>query len=139
MAFKIQTLNNISVVGLERFPRGRYEVASEVVHPDAILVRSHDMHSMEIPSSVLAVGRAGAGVNNIPVASLSARGVPVFNAPGANANAVKELVVAGLVLACRHICQAWDFARNLSGTDEELHKAVEAGKKNLLMKTYSFL
>jgi len=84
---------------------------------------------MEIPTSLKAVGRAGAGVNNIPVPKMSARGIPVFNAPGANANAVKELVVAGLVLGCRHICEAWDFARNLSGTDEEIHKAVEAGKK----------
>src|SRR5882757_6248791 len=90
MSFKILTLNNISVRGLERLPRDQFEVASEIGHPDAILVRSADMHRMVIPASVKAVGRAGAGINNIPVASLSNRGIPVFNAPGANANAVKE-------------------------------------------------
>jgi D-3-phosphoglycerate dehydrogenase len=88
------------------------------------------MHANPIPSNLKAVGRAGAGVNNIPVAKMSERGIPVFNAPGANSNAVKELVVAGLVLACRQICEAWDFARNLEGSDDELAKAVEAGKKN---------
>lgn len=128
--FKIQTLNNISVVGLERLPRDHYEIASEMAHPDAILVRSAKMHDMALPDSVKAIGRAGAGVNNIPVAALSARGVPVFNAPGANANAVKELVVAGMLLAARNICQAWDFARNLEGADEQINKATEAGKKN---------
>src|SRR5690606_1428679 len=97
--------------------------------PDAILVRSFKMHDMEIGPNLKAVGRAGAGVNNIPVAKMSSLGIPVFNAPGANANAVKELVIAGLVLACRHICQAWDYARNLEGDDETLHKAVEEGKK----------
>jgi D-3-phosphoglycerate dehydrogenase len=86
------------------------------------------MHDLDIPASVKAVGRAGAGVNNIPVARLSTRGVPVFNTPGANANAVKELVVAGLILGCRSICRAWDFARTLSGTDDEIGKAVESGK-----------
>jgi D-3-phosphoglycerate dehydrogenase len=88
------------------------------------------MHDLEVPANLKAVGRAGAGVNNIPVPKMSDRGVPVFNAPGANANAVKELVLAGLIMSCRHICQGWEFARNLNGTDEELHKAVEAGKKN---------
>jgi D-3-phosphoglycerate dehydrogenase len=88
------------------------------------------MHASAIPSNLKAVGRAGAGVNNIPVAKMSERGIPVFNAPGANSNAVKELVVAGLVLACRQICEAWDFARTLEGSDDELAKAVEAGKKN---------
>ena len=86
--FRIQTLNNISVRGLERLPRERFEVASELARPDAILVRSADMHKLALPDSVLAVGRAGAGVNNVPVAELSKRGVPVFNAPGENANAV---------------------------------------------------
>lgn len=127
--FKIQTLNNISVVGLERLPRDKYEVASEIQRPDAILLRSFNMHDMEIPATLKAVGRAGAGVNNIPVAKLSARGIPVFNAPGANANAVKELVIAGMLLACRNICQAWDFARNLQGDDAMLGKLAEAGKK----------
>ncbi|WP_455366488.1 phosphoglycerate dehydrogenase [Kaarinaea lacus] len=128
--FKILTLNNISVKGLERLARDKYEIASEIQHPDAILLRSFKMHDMEIPSSLKAVGRAGAGVNNIPVEKLSKMGIPVFNAPGANANAVKELVIAGMLLASRNICQAWDFARNLEGSDDEINKAVEAGKKN---------
>lgn len=128
--FKVLTLNNISVAGLERLPRDRYEVASEIQHPDAILLRSFKMHDMELPTTVKAVGRAGAGVNNIPVDKLSERGIPVFNAPGANANAVKELVVAGMLLAARNICQAWDFSRNLQGDDATINKAVEAGKKD---------
>jgi len=128
--FKIQTLNNISVKGLERLPRDCYEVASEMQHPDAILLRSFKMHDMDIPDTLQAVGRAGAGVNNIPIAEMSRRGIPVFNAPGANSNAVKELVLAGMLLAARNICQAWDFARNLEGTDSEIAKATEAGKKN---------
>ncbi len=130
--FKILTLNNISVKGLERLPREQYEIASEISHPDAILVRSTKMHDMEIPATVMAIGRAGAGVNNIPVAKMTARGVPVFNAPGANANAVKELVLAGMLMAARNIGQAWAFARGLSGTDEQIHKAVESGKKNFV-------
>lgn len=130
--YKILTLNNISVAGLERLPRDSYEVASEITHPDAILLRSYKMHDMDIPPSLKAVGRAGAGVNNIPVDKLSTTGVPVFNAPGANANAVKELVVAGMLLACRNICQSWQFARNLEGSDEEIGKQVESGKKNYI-------
>jgi D-3-phosphoglycerate dehydrogenase len=132
MTFRILTLNNISVRGLERLPRDRYEVASEIGHPHAILLRSADMHSMEIPPTVLAVARAGAGTNNIPVAELSRRGIPVFNAPGANANAVKELVIAGLLLSTRNICQAWEFVRGLSGDDEAIEKAAEAGKKRFV-------
>ena len=128
--FKILTLNNISVTGLERLPRDRYEVASEMQHPDAILLRSFKMHDYPIPSSVKAVGRAGAGVNNIPVDKLSALGIPVFNAPGANANAVAELVLAGMLLAYRNICQAWDFARHVEGDDASIDKQVEAGKKD---------
>ena len=130
--FKILTLNNISVAGLDRLPRDRYEVASEIQHPDAILVRSHNMHEMALPETLKAVGRAGAGVNNIPVRHMSERGIVVFNAPGANANAVKELVVAGMLLAARNICQAWDFARGLQGTDSEIRKAAEAGKKQFV-------
>jgi D-3-phosphoglycerate dehydrogenase len=103
-----------------------------MLHPDAILLRSADMHALEIPSSVLAVARAGAGTNNIPVAKLSQRGVPVFNAPGANANAVKELVLAGLFLAARNICQAWSFVRSLEGDDEALEHAMEQGKKKFV-------
>jgi D-3-phosphoglycerate dehydrogenase len=127
---KILTLNNISATGLNRLPRESYEVASEFQNPDAILLRSFKMHEMAIPASLRAVGRAGAGVNNIPVDRMSAQGVVVFNAPGANSNAVKELVIAGMLMACRNIAQAWDFARNLEGTDEEIGKATEAGKKN---------
>ncbi|AFL74073.1 phosphoglycerate dehydrogenase [Thiocystis violascens] len=127
--FKIQTLNNISVAGLERLPRDRYEVASEIAHPDAILVRSAKMHDMEIPVTVKAIGRAGAGTNNVPVAAMTARGVAVFNAPGANANAVKELVIAGMLIAARNIAQAWQFARGLEGDDAAINQAVESGKK----------
>lgn len=130
--YKILTLNNISVAGLERLPRDRYEIASEIQHPDAILLRSFKMHDMEIPPTLKAVGRAGAGVNNIPVDKLSKLGIPVFNAPGANANAVKELVLAGMLLAARNICQAWDFSRNQEGDDATINKAVEAGKKNFV-------
>lgn len=127
--FKIQTLNNISLAGLERFPRDRYEVATEFTAPDAILVRSAKLHERPIPDSVRAIGRAGAGVNNIPVADMSKRGVAVFNAPGANANAVKELVLAGLFLAARNIPAAWQYVRELAGDDAELAGKVEAGKK----------
>ena len=130
--YKIQTLNNISVVGLDRFPRDRYEIASEMTNPDAILVRSAKMHDMKLAPSVQAIGRAGAGVNNIPVDAMTAAGIPVFNAPGANANAVKELVVAGMLMAARNIGQAWQFAASLSGDDATINKAVEAGKKNFV-------
>lgn len=130
--FKIQTLNNISPLGLERLPRGRYEVASEIANPDAVLVRSADMHKLDIAASITAIGRAGAGTNNIPVAAMSQRGVPVFNAPGANANAVKELVLAGLLLAARNIPQALDFVKKLDGDDHALHKQVEDGKKKFV-------
>jgi len=130
--FKIQTLNNIAAAGLERLPRDRYEVGSEIVAPDAILVRSQDMHSMKIPASVLAVGRAGAGVNNIPVDALTAAGVPVFNAPGANANAVKELVLGALFVAARNLVRASDYVRALKGSGEELSRAVELGKKEFV-------
>jgi D-3-phosphoglycerate dehydrogenase / 2-oxoglutarate reductase len=132
MRFRIQTLNSLSPKGLERFPRDRYEVGPEASRPDAILVRSADMLSMEIPASVLAVGRAGAGTNNIPVTLLSQRGVPVFNAPGANANAVKELVLAGLLLGARHLGPALDFARGLDLEGEALEEAVEQGKKRFV-------
>jgi D-3-phosphoglycerate dehydrogenase len=132
MRYRILTLNNISARGLERLPRERYEIASDLDRPDAILVRSADMHGSPIPESVRAVGRAGAGVNNIPVAELSRRGIPVFNSPGANANAVKELVLASLFLAARNICSAWSFARGLSGDDHAIDEAVEKGKKKFV-------
>jgi len=126
---KILTLNSISLKGLERLPRDRYEVASEIQNPDAILLRSYKMHDMELPQSLKAVGRAGAGVNNIPVEKLSRLGIPVFNTPGANANAVKEIVLASMFLVARNLCPAWDYARNLGGSDQEIQQQVEAGKK----------
>ncbi len=130
--FKIQTLNNISVAGLDRLPRDRYEVASEIAHPDAILVRSAKMHDLVVPDTVKAIGRAGAGTNNIPVAAMTARGIAVFNAPGANANAVKELVIAGMLITARNIGPAWRFARGLNGDDAEIGRLVEAGKKQFV-------
>src|SRR5512135_1336457 len=126
---KIQTLNKISARGLARLP-GHYAVGDAVESPDAILVRSASMHDMDIPASVLAIGRAGAGTNNIPVKKLSERGVPVFNAPGANSNAVKELVIAGMLIGGRNIGGAMEFVNGLEGSDEELHKKTEAGKKH---------
>src|SRR5580700_702240 len=132
MTYRILTLNDISPRGLARLPRERYEVGPHVAAPDAILLRSADLHGRSIGSGVRAVGRAGVGVNNIPVAELSRRGIPVFNAPGANANAVKELVLAGLLLAARNIATAWLFAKGLSGDDEAIELAVEKGKKNFV-------
>ncbi len=130
--YKILTLNNISVCGLERLPHERYEIASEIQNPDAVLLRSFAMHNWPVPATLKAIGRAGAGVNNIPVPQMTAKGICVFNAPGANANAVKELVLAGMLLAARNICSAWDYTRKLQGTDAELSKQVEAGKKNFV-------
>ena len=127
--YKILTLNAISGVGLKRFPAARYAVGGQVDDPAAILVRSHDMHEMAIPGSVKAIGRAGAGTNNIPVAKMSQRGVPVFNAPGANANAVKELVIAGLLIAARNLLPALKFVEGLKGDDRALNTVVEDGKK----------
>ena len=127
--YKILTLNNISPVGMDKLPRESYEVASEMSNPDAIMLRSFKMHDMEVPASVRAIGRAGAGVNNIPVDKMSALGIPVFNAPGANANAVKELVLAGMLLAARNVVQAWNYTRDLEGDDASLNLQVEAGKK----------
>src|SRR4051812_27344124 len=124
---EIQVLNNIAQVGLKRFPTERYAVVKESKDPMAILVRSQDLHKLELGPSLKAVGRAGAGVNNIPVAALSKRGIPVFNAPGANANAVKELVLAGMLIAARNLAPALEFTRKLNG--ENLDKTVEDGKK----------
>ena len=132
MSYRILKLNSISVHGLDKLPRDRYEVAAELSNPHAVLVRSADMHKFPVPDSLLAVARAGAGTNNIPVTALSGRGIPVFNAPGANANAVKELVLAGLFLAARNICQAWNFARSLRGDDAAIDAAVEKGKKEFV-------
>jgi D-3-phosphoglycerate dehydrogenase len=129
--FAIQTLNNISRNGLSRLPANRYSVANDVSAPDAILLRSADMHGKPVADSVKAVARAGAGTNNIPVAEFSQRGVPVFNAPGANANAVKELVVAGMLIAARNLDSALAFVGGL-GAAEDLHHRVEAEKKRFV-------
>jgi D-3-phosphoglycerate dehydrogenase / 2-oxoglutarate reductase len=127
--FRILTLNAISARGLARLPAGPFEVGADVAQPDAILLRSADLHGVPVAPEVRAIGRAGAGVNNIPVEEMSRRGVVVFNAPGANANAVKELVLAGLFLAARNIAPAWLFARSLQGDDAAIDAAVEKGKK----------
>jgi len=128
-SFQILVLNQISPVGLKRLPAPRYVVGKDIAHPDAILLRSADMHHMEIPASVKAVGRAGAGTNNVPVKALGKRGIPVFNAPGANANAVKELVVAGMLIAARNLRGALSFMETLAADDPELARKVEDGKK----------
>jgi D-3-phosphoglycerate dehydrogenase len=129
--YKILTLNQISVKGLERLDREHYEVASEIGHPDALLLRSHKLTPEEIPSTVLAIGRAGAGVNNIPVAACTERGIPVFNSPGANANAVKELVAAAMLLGSRGIVEGIDYVHTLADIHDEaeLNKLLEAQKK----------
>jgi D-3-phosphoglycerate dehydrogenase len=132
MTYRIQTLNQISPKGLARLPAAGYQVGPQVSAPDALLVRSADLHQLAIPATVRAIGRAGAGVNNIPVAQMSRRGIVVFNAPGANANAVKELVLAGLLLAARNIGPAWLFARSLAGDDATIDAAVEKGKKDFV-------
>ncbi len=127
--YQILLLNNISSHGLERLPLERYASGKHVEHPDAILVRSHDMRAMAIPESVKAIGRAGAGTNNIPVADMSRRGVPVFNAPGANANAVKELVLAALLIGARNLVPALQFVAALPPEAEDFEARVEDGKK----------
>ena len=127
-ARKVLTLNAISARGLARLPE-HYVVGGDVADPDAILVRSANMHEMDIPASVTAIARAGAGTNNIPVKRMSERGVPVFNAPGANANAVKELVIAGMLMGARNLVPALKFVEALAGTDEQIHQATEGGKK----------
>jgi D-3-phosphoglycerate dehydrogenase len=127
--FRVLVLNQISAHGLKRLPGELYEVGKDLADPDAILVRSADMHSMQVAASVKAIGRAGAGTNNIPVKAMSARGVPVFNAPGANANAVKELVVAGMLMAARNLPEALAFVGGLDPADAEIDKRVEDGKK----------
>jgi D-3-phosphoglycerate dehydrogenase len=127
--YRILVLNQVSDVGLKRLPPELYEWSKDTHRPDAVLVRSADMHAMTIPDSVKAIGRAGAGTNNIPVKDMSARGVPVFNAPGANANAVKELVLAGILIAARNLVPAIDFVRSLQGDERSLHRKIEDGKK----------
>ena len=131
MTYRIKTLNSISARGLSKLPEG-YQVGSSIENADAWLVRSANLHSVEIPHSVLAISRAGAGTNTIPVNQLSGRGVVVFNTPGSNANAVKELVLAGMLLGARNIVAAAAFSRTLSGDEEQINAAVEAGKKQFV-------
>ena len=130
--YKIQTLNKISSKGLNHFPLDNYEVASEINNPDAILVRSQDMHSLELADSVKAVARAGAGTNNIPIANLSEKGVVVFNTPGANANAVKELVITALLLASRPVIAANKWVDGLAGKGDEIPELSEKGKSQFV-------
>jgi D-3-phosphoglycerate dehydrogenase len=129
MKHKIQTFNHISAQGLHRFPSARYTVGKSVEHPDAIVLRSHDLNGTPIPESVKAIGRAGSGTNNIPVAAMSKRGVPVFNAPGANANAVKELVFAALLLAARNLVPALHYVAGFDPNAPDLQQRAEEGKK----------
>jgi D-3-phosphoglycerate dehydrogenase / 2-oxoglutarate reductase len=125
---EVLVLNQIAQVGLKRLPAERYVVVKEAKNPEAILVRSADLHKFEFGSSLKAIGRAGAGVNNIPVPALSRRGVPVFNAPGANANAVKELVLAGMLIAARNLAPALDFVAS-QRSSSDLDRKIEEGKK----------
>ena len=126
---KIQILNNIAKEGLGRFPVDNYSLSNEMTDPIAIILRSYNMHDLLIPESVKAIARAGAGVNNIPLESMTNRGIPVFNAPGANANAVKELTIAALLISARNICNARDFVRSIDCDGDELKKLIESGKK----------
>ena len=130
--YKIQTLNKIAPDGLAQFPRGEYEIASEIINPDAIILRSADMHSMDIPASVKAVARAGAGTNNIPIPALTERGVVVFNTPGANANAVKELVIGALLFSSRPIIDANKWVKDLAGNGDQIPEMAEKGKLYLI-------
>lgn len=130
--FKIQTFNNIAAAGLEQFPRDRYEISSEIDQPDAIILRSFNLHNIDLPASLKAVARAGVGVNNVPVEMLTNKGVPVFNAAGANANAVCELVITSMLLACRNIPEAIHFANQLKGNDKTLNELVESQKKKFV-------
>ncbi|MFZ2169485.1 MAG: phosphoglycerate dehydrogenase [Methylococcaceae bacterium] len=128
--FKILTYNNISRAGLDKFPSYGYQFASQIDNPDAILLRSYNLHDQPIPESVKAVGRAGAGVNNIPVEEYTKRGIPVFNAPGANSNAVAELAIAGMLLASRNIPAALNFVSGLEGDEETINSQIEKNKKH---------
>jgi D-3-phosphoglycerate dehydrogenase len=130
--FKIQTLNAIDPKGLSLLPLGDYEIASEIPNPDAIVLRSHKMHDMELPPSLKAIARAGAGVNNIPIDRCTEKGIVVFNTPGANANGVKEMVIAGLMLASRDIIDGAMWVRSLNGKGSKIPALVEKGKKNFV-------
>lgn len=127
--YNILTLNNIAQIGLDEFNPKHYNVSGAITTPDAILLRSHNMHDMQIPPSTQLIVRAGAGTNNIPIAEMTKLGIPVLNTPGANANAVKELVISGMLLACRNVCAAWDYVNGLKGK-ADIKKEVEANKKN---------
>ncbi|MFH1094251.1 MAG: phosphoglycerate dehydrogenase [Candidatus Omnitrophota bacterium] len=128
--YKIMKLNKIAAGGLAAFPLDKYELGTEIAQPDAILLRSYDMKEMDLPESLLAVGRAGAGVNNIPISKCSEKGIVVFNTPGANANAVKELVIAGLMLASRNIAGGISFLQTLKGKGSEVPDLIEKNKKD---------
>ena len=128
--FKILTYNNISRAGLDKFPDEQYQVGAQVDSPDAVMLRSFNLHEQTIPATLKAVGRAGAGVNNIPVAEYTQRGIPVFNAPGANSNAVAVLVIVGMLLAARNIVPALNFVRDLKGSDDSLNEQIENEKKH---------
>ena len=130
--YKIQTLNKIAAIGLDRLPRDSYETASELAHPDGILVRSQEMHTHELPASVLAIARAGAGTNNIPIPKCTEKGIVVFNTPGANANAVKELVLAAMLLSSRRIAQGLVWSQSLKGKGDEVPELVEKGKAQFI-------
>ncbi|MBN1479432.1 phosphoglycerate dehydrogenase [candidate division KSB1 bacterium] len=126
--FKIKTLNKISPIGLEVLPRADYEISTEIANPDGIILRSYNMHEMELPESLKAVARAGAGVNNIPIDKCTEKGIVVLNTPGANANGVKELVITGLFLASRKIIQGVNWAQTLIGQGDQVPKLIEKGK-----------
>ena len=130
--YKIKTLNKIDQEGLQVFPASAYEIASEIADPDAIVLRSFSMHDMEIPCSVKAIARAGAGVNNIPIAKCTEKGIVVFNTPGANANGVKELVIAGLLLASRDIVGGVQWAKTLAGEGDKVPALIEKEKPTLV-------
>ena len=130
--FKIQTLNAIDPEGLSLLPTDNYEVAREQANPDAIVLRSHKMHGMELPPWLKAVARAGAGVNNIPIEQCTEKGIVVFNTPGANANGVKELVIAGLILASRDIINGAIWVKSLVGNGDKVPAMIEKGKNNFV-------
>jgi len=130
--YKIQTLNKIARCGLDRLSRDAYETATEIINPDAVLVRSADMHSMELPPSILAIARAGAGVNNIPISACTQRGIVVFNTPGANANGVKELVIAALLLSSRNLYEGITWANSLKNSNDDIPALIEKGKSQFV-------
>jgi len=130
--YRIATYNQIAAAGIARFPKDAFRVAAELAHPEAILLRSHPLHDMQIPEPLLAVARAGAGVNNIPIDRLSDAGIAVFNTPGANANAVRELVLSGLLMVARNLGPAWQFVHQLEGDGETYARAIESAKKRFV-------